>query len=103
MQKFTRFLPKRLQAPFHKLTIAGLEGLAALRQRRTVLGLLGSSAIIAFLSILTPWLLLPAFQLPATFILATLLNVGATIAVAPASTPGKIGVVQFAIIFILSR
>jgi uncharacterized protein (TIRG00374 family) len=103
LQRLTRFLPKRLQRPFHQFTIAGLEGLAALRQRRTLLALLGSSTLIAFLSILTPWLLLPAFQLPASFLLATLINVGATIASVPASTPAKIGVVQFAVIFILSQ
>lgn len=103
LQKFTRFLPRKWQRPFHKLTIAGLEGLAALRQRRTLLALLASSSIIAFLAILTPWLLLSAFDLPATFVLATLINVGATIATVPASTPAKIGVVQFAVIFILSQ
>ncbi len=103
LQKFTHFLPERWQRPFHQLTIAGLEGLTALRQRRTLLALIGSSLFIAFLSILTPWLLLPAFHLPATFLLATLLNVGATIAIVPATTPAKIGVVQFAVIFILSQ
>ena len=103
LQKFTRFLPTKWQRPFHNLTIAGLEGLAALRQSRTLLALLGSSSIIAFLAILTPWLLLAAFDLPATFVLATLINVGATIATVPASTPAKIGVVQFAVIFILSQ
>jgi uncharacterized protein (TIRG00374 family) len=103
LQKLTPILPQRLQRPFHQLTIAGLEGLAALRDRRTLITLIASSVFIAFLSILTPWLLLPAFQLPATFILAMLLNVGATIATAPASTPAKIGVVQFAVIFILSQ
>lgn len=103
LQKFSRFLPERWQRPYHKLTIAGLEGLASLRDRRTLFTLITSSTIIAFLSILTPWLLLPAFQLPATFLLATLINVGATIATVPASTPAKIGVVQFAVIFILSQ
>lgn len=103
LQKFTRFLPGRWQRPFHQLTIAGLEGLAALRHRPTLLALVFSSGVIAFLSILTPWLLLFAFGLPATFVLATLINVGATIATVPASTPAKIGVVQFAVIFILSQ
>jgi uncharacterized protein (TIRG00374 family) len=103
LQKISPFLPGRWQRPFHKLTIAGLEGLASLRDRRTLFSLVCSSTLIAFLSILTPWLLLPAFQLPATFLLAMLLNVGATIATAPASTPAKIGVVQFAVIFILSQ
>ena len=103
LQKFTRFLPLRLQERFHKLTIAGLEGLVALRHRRTLLALSGSSAFIAFLAVLTPWLLLPAFQLPSTFILATLINVAATIAIVPATTPAKIGIVQFAVVFILSR
>lgn len=100
---FSRFLPERWQRPFHKLTIAGLEGLTALRQQRILLALLSSSFIIALLSILTPWLLLPAFHLPSTFILATLINVGATIAIVPSTTPAKIGVVQFAVIFILTR
>jgi uncharacterized membrane protein YbhN (UPF0104 family) len=103
LQKLARFLPARLRPLWHKFTIAGLEGLAALRHRRTLLALLASSAVIAFLSILMPWLLLPAFHLPPTFILATLINLGATVAMVPASTPAKIGVVQFAIIFILSR
>lgn len=103
LQKFRHFLPERWQQPFSNMIIAGLEGLTSLRDRRTLLSLILSSAIIALLSILTPWLLLPAFQLPATFFLATLINVGATIATVPATTPAKIGVVQFAVIFILSQ
>jgi uncharacterized membrane protein YbhN (UPF0104 family) len=103
LDKFSRFLPESWQRPFHNVTIAGLEGLASLRDRRTLFSLITSSALIAFLSILTPWLLLPAFQLPAPFLLAMLINVGATIAIVPASTPAKIGVVQFAVIFILSQ
>jgi uncharacterized protein (TIRG00374 family) len=103
LHNFSHFLPERWQRSFHKVTIAGLEGLAGLRDRRTLFSLICSSALIAFLSILTPWLLLPAFHLPAPFLLAMLINVGATIATVPASTPAKIGVVQFAVIFILTR
>ncbi len=52
-------LPALLSDRLIRWGVSGLEGLAALRSRRVTLTLLVSSAFIAFLAIVTPWLLFP--------------------------------------------
>lgn len=72
--------------------VTGLEGLSALRSPGASLMLVGSSALIALLSVLLPYVLLFAFDLPLTFVQAALLHVAVTVVTTPPSTPGKIGV-----------
>lgn len=85
-------LPQRLQAWLLKLAVAGLEGLATLRDRRLSLWLLLLSLIIAVLAVALPYVLFPALNLPLTLLDAALIHVVVSIAIAPPSTPAKIGV-----------
>jgi uncharacterized protein (TIRG00374 family) len=103
LQRLCRYLPGAWGQRVSRLIISGLDGLTALRNQRVVLLLVGSSLLVGFLSVVTPWLLLVAFGLPLGLVAAALLHVGATVASVPATTPAKIGVVQFVVIFILSR
>lgn len=85
-------LPQRLQAWLLRLAVAGLEGLAALRDRRLSLSLLLLSLIIAVLAVALPYVLFPALDLPLTVLDAALIHIVVSIAIAPPSTPAKIGV-----------
>lgn len=87
-----RPLPERLERWFLKLAVSGLEGLATLRSFRLSLLLLFASGLIALLSVLTPYILFPALNIPLTIIDAALIHVVVSVAIAPPSTPAKIGV-----------
>lgn len=87
-------LPERPRAFLSRLAVRGLEGLAALRDRRLTLILLVLSLAIAVLSIVLPYVLFPALGLPLTFLDAALIHIVVTIAIVPPSTPAKIGVLN---------
>ncbi len=85
-------------------TRLGLDGLAALRSRRAVLEALSASLLIALLSIVTSLTLFPAFNLPFGLAEAALLHAGTSLAgILPISTPGKIGLFETAVIFMLTH
>lgn len=87
-------LPTRAQALLMRLAVNGLEGLAALRDRRLSLLMLLISLLIAILSILLPYVVFLALDLPLTFIDAALVHIVITIAIVPPSTPAKLGVLN---------
>ncbi len=89
-----------IQRPFQWM-ISGLQGLAALRSGRTSLILVGQSALIGLLSVLLPFVLFAAFDLPLTFVQAALIHVAVTIAITPPSTPGKLGVFNGIVVILL--
>ena len=94
-------LPQRLQIWLLKLAVAGLEGLAALRNRRLILLLLMLSLMIAILAVALPYVLFPALGLPLTVLDAALIHIVVSLAIAPPSTPAKIGVFNGAAAFML--
>ena len=101
---FSRYLPAALAQRLLRWAVAGLEGLAALRSRRVTLALFGLSALIALLSILTPWALFPAFNLEYGITEAALIHVVLIVAATlPVPTPAMLGVVEAAVIFMLSQ
>jgi uncharacterized protein (TIRG00374 family) len=87
-----RPLPDRVENWFLRIAVSGLEGLAALRNPRLSLLLLASSLVIALLSVLLPYSLFPAFDIPLTLLDAALIHIVVSVAIAPPSTPAKIGV-----------
>ena len=97
----TQWLPAALRARLLPLFTAGLEGVAALRSRRALLGLLGSSLLIAFLSVLTPLVLFPALDLTPSLLSAATLHVVLTVGTLPPSTPAKVGVFEFLVVYTL--
>lgn len=86
------WLPGRWEARLSHGLIAGLEGIAALRDRRTTTLLLLTSLAIAILAVLLPYALFRAFSIPMGLVEATLMHVAVSVASAPPSTPAKIGV-----------
>lgn len=103
LQRLAGRLPLRLGELLLRLAVSGLEGLSALRDRRLNLALIGSSVVVALLSILTPLVLFPAFHLDLGLAEAALIHVVVTIALAPPSTPAKIGIFDGAVAFLLLR
>lgn len=90
----------------HRLTpllVSGLEGLSALRDPLATLRLLGDSALIALLSVLTPLVLFPAFDLPLNLAAAATIHLGLTVGTLPPSTPAKVGIFEFLVVFMLNR
>lgn len=87
-------LPQRPKSFLLRLAVAGLEGLAALRNRRLSLMMLLLSAAVAFLSIALPYTLFPALNIPLDFLDAVLVHIVVTIAIVPPTTPAKIGVLN---------
>jgi len=85
-------LPRRSRDWLLKLAVNGLEGLVALRDRRLSLLLVGLSLLIAILAVALPYSLFPALNLPLTPLDAALVHIVVSLAIAPPSTPAKIGV-----------
>jgi uncharacterized protein (TIRG00374 family) len=96
-EKFPASFGRRLL----KWSLSGLEGLASLRNTRLSLLLVGSSALIAFLAVLLPYVLFMAFDLQLGLIEAAVIHVVVIIATTPPSTPGKIGVFNGAVALVL--
>jgi glycosyltransferase 2 family protein len=102
-RRLIRPLPSTLHDRLLRLIISGLEGLAALRRPRLTLILLLQSLLIAILSVLTPYLLFPAFGIPLGLAEAALINVVVLIVSTPPSTPARIGVFDGTVSFMLFR
>ncbi|MCA9971989.1 MAG: flippase-like domain-containing protein [Anaerolineales bacterium] len=99
-----RRLPAALADRLLRWSVAGLQGLSALRSPRALLWLLCSSAVIGLLSLLTPLLLFPALGLPFGLVEAALVHVVTTIASAlPVPTPARLGVFEAAVMFMLGQ
>jgi len=94
-------LPTALGERPSRWTVSGLAGLAALRSRGLALALVGLSVLIAILSVLTPLLLLWAFHLPFGWVEAAIINIAIMVALVPPSTPGKIGIFDGVVAFLL--
>jgi uncharacterized protein (TIRG00374 family) len=100
-QALTEKFPARFGRRLLKWSLSGLEGLASLRSTRLSLLLVGSSALIAFLAVLLPYVLFMAFDLQLGLIEAAIIHVVVIIVTTPPSTPGKIGVFNGAVALVL--
>lgn len=87
-------LPERVRTVLLRLAVNGLEGLAALRDRRLSLAMLLISLFIAVLAVTLPYLLFPALGLPLTFLDAAVVHIVVSVAIVPPSTPAKLGVLN---------
>jgi uncharacterized protein (TIRG00374 family) len=103
-ERLLRPLPAKMNGRLLRFATSGLAGLAAMRSKQTMLGLLARSIIIVILSVLMPLALFPAFHLPFGLTEAVLINLGVTVAASlPVPTPAKIGVFEFAVIFMIKQ
>jgi uncharacterized protein (TIRG00374 family) len=100
-KQLIRRLPGRLQRPIFHLIVAGLAGLAALRRPRHTLVLTLVSAGLMVLSILTPYILVHAFDIPLGLKEAALLHLVLIIGLIPASTPANVGIFEGLVAFML--
>lgn len=99
----TRWLPERLRGKVVPLIQSGLEGVAALRSKRTSFLLIATSAGITFLAVLTPYILFHAFALPLGLAEAALVDSALSVTAAPPSTPGQIGIFEGTVTFVLAQ
>lgn len=98
-----RPLPARLSQRLLPLVTAGLEGLASLRERRSVVAILASSVLVAFLYILTPYLLLHAFNIPLGLAEAASIHVVLNIGTIPSWAPANVGIFEFLVALMLRQ
>ena len=103
MQRFTTWMPSAVRRRLLPLLVSGLEGLASLRSRRQALRLIGSSAVIALLSIGLPLVLFLAFALPLGWIEAAVVDSALSITTTPPSTPGQLGVFEGTVVLVLRQ
>jgi glycosyltransferase 2 family protein len=89
------WLPASLSDRWQSRISAGLEGLSGLGKRQTAVAVWGWTVAIWLMAALTNYLLLLAFDLPATPLIALFLLVVLQAGVAVPSTPGKIGVFHY--------
>jgi uncharacterized protein (TIRG00374 family) len=97
-----RILPKPAAARWEARLAAAVDGLGALRDRRAAAAIWGWTAAAWLIAALTNLLLLAAFGLPPSVLVALFLLVVLQAGVAVPSTPGKIGVFQFLCVLALS-
>lgn len=98
----TRF-PAKISAWLERRLIAGLAGLAALRNRRSVQAIGLSSIVITSLDIALPYALFYAFALPLSFSTAVLINVAVGLVTTPPTAPGELGIFEAAVFFVLAQ
>ena len=100
-ERAATLLPKRISNKLLKIAESGLSGLSALREQRLSLAILGSSLLVAILSVLTPYFLFPAFGIDLGLAEAAAIHVVVSLALVPPSTPVKIGVFDGVVAFML--
>lgn len=103
VERLAQFLPTALGQRVIRITTSGIQGVHALRDRRHTLSQLGISTIVAILYILTPYALFATFDLPFTFVDATLLHLWVSIANVVTTTPGRIGVFEGVVLALLTQ
>lgn len=103
--RLTRFLAKPVPEPIRSRVLgiveAGLQGLSALRSGKTLFMLMMASALIALLSVLTPWILFRAVDIELGIVAAAAIHVALTVGTLPPSTPARVGVFEFLVAFML--
>jgi hypothetical protein len=97
------WLPLPLADRLLRVVAAGLEGLAALRGGSNAPRLLLATTTVGLLYVATPWVLLPAFDLPFGLREAVLLHLVTSIGSVPPSTPARIGVFEWLVVFLLTQ
>ena len=101
--KSATWIPGSFGRKLLQILASGLDGLAALRDRRAIFMQLLLSTLVTLGYILTPYFLFFAFDLPFSFIDASLINFAITLAILPPSTPLKIGVIQAVILGVMAQ
>jgi uncharacterized protein (TIRG00374 family) len=96
-------LPEKMQVWLNHHLILGLDGLAALRSRRSLQGVGLSSVLLTSLDIALPYTLFFAFALPLGLSVAVLINVAVGLVTTPPTAPGELGIFEAAVFFVLAQ
>ncbi|MCP4423906.1 MAG: flippase-like domain-containing protein [Chloroflexi bacterium] len=102
-QKTAVALPPRIGNKIVHIIESGLEGLTSLADRRLLLAILSATAVVAILSVLTPYALFFAFPIPLGIFEAAWLHIVITLALVPPSSPGKLVILDGAVIVVLKQ
>lgn len=102
-QRAVAVLPDRVGRWMVKLVTAGLAGLDTLKDGRMAALLLIQSVWIGFLSVLTPYFMILAFNLPLGLAAAAAINLTVLIGSIPSSAPGNIGIFEFLTVLALQQ
>ncbi|WP_420627944.1 lysylphosphatidylglycerol synthase transmembrane domain-containing protein [Candidatus Leptofilum sp.] len=103
LKKITVRLPEKMQQWINRRLILGLDGLAALRHRRSLQAIGLSSVLIVCLDIALPYTLFLAFALPLGLGTAVLINVAVALVTTPPTAPGELGIFEAAVFFVLAQ
>lgn len=96
-------LPSKIGRKIIPLLRNGLQGLQALRSHHTLSQQLALSCLITFCYIVTPALLFRAVDLPFSLFNAALVHIWVSLVTIPPSTPGKMGVFEWATVTLLQQ
>lgn len=94
-------LPRRLSRRLMPIIVSGLGGLVALRNRRAVIGLLGSSVVIGVLYVLTPTILFRALDIDLSLVEGTAIHAVLSVGTLPSWAPANVGVFEFLVAYML--
>lgn len=95
--------PSKVEAWLERRLIAGLDGLAALRNRRSVQAIGLASIVITSLDIALPYALFFAFGLPFGLSVAVLISLAVALVTTPPTAPGELGIFEAAVFFVLAQ
>lgn len=103
VQRLASWLPNSAEKRIVAFATAGLDGLAALQDRRAVFGLCLSSALVGFLYLLAPWFTFKAFGLPYGIVAAGFVHLAGLLSQALPAPPFRIGVIEGAVYVVLEQ
>ncbi len=102
-RKTAVLLPSNWGDKITHIVEAGLMGLASLTNPRLLFATISASTIAAILSVLTPYTLFYAFDIPLGLVEAAWVHIIVTLALVPPSSPGKLVVLDGAVIIVLKQ
>ncbi len=103
LHRLFHIFPQLIEQHLNKLLIGGLEGLASLQSRSALGRLLGSSVLLVILSLLTPFLLFHAFNIPLGLAEAAVVDSALSLTTSAPSTPGQLGIYEGTVVLVLHQ
>ncbi len=103
LRRLLQILPQPVERRLSKLLIGGLEGLASLHSRSALGRLLGSSLFLVIISLLTPFLLFQAFNIPLGLAEAAVIDSALSLTTSAPSTPGQLGIYEGTVVLVLHQ
>jgi uncharacterized protein (TIRG00374 family) len=93
--------PRRIAQRLMPILVSGLGGLVALRSKRAVAGLLGSSVLVGIMYVLTPAILFRALNIDLGLVEGAAIHSVLSIGTLPSWAPANVGVFEFLVAYML--